>query len=70
MLSLWRGSGAREDRVPRLHSERIGDLMRYFILGLILSTPLHAQTVPAFTDPDRAEKVAATAATVDQKFRE
>jgi len=44
--------------------------MRYFMLGLILAAPLQAQTVPAFTDPDRAEKVAATAATVDQKFRE
>jgi CubicO group peptidase (beta-lactamase class C family) len=44
--------------------------MRYLILGLVLAAPLQAQTVPAFSDPGRAEKVAATAATVDQKFRE
>ena len=44
--------------------------MRYLIVGLFLVTPLQAQTTPIFTDADRAEKVGATASTVDQKFRE
>jgi CubicO group peptidase (beta-lactamase class C family) len=44
--------------------------MRILILSLILALPLQAQTTPVFTDADRAEKVKATAATVDEKFRE
>ena len=44
--------------------------MRYLLIGLFLVSPLQAQTVPVFTDLDRAEKVRATEGTVDQKFRE
>lgn len=44
--------------------------MRYLILALCLAAPLHAQTVAEFTDPDRAEKVAATESDVDQIFRD
>jgi CubicO group peptidase (beta-lactamase class C family) len=44
--------------------------MRFLFLGLLLTSTLHAQTTPEFTDPDRAEKVRATAETVDQKLRE
>jgi CubicO group peptidase (beta-lactamase class C family) len=44
--------------------------MRFLILGLLLASTLHAQTTAEFTDPDRVEKVRATAPTVDQKFRE
>ena len=44
--------------------------MRFFLIGLFLVAPLQAQTVPVFTDLDRAEKVRATEGTVDQKFRE
>jgi CubicO group peptidase (beta-lactamase class C family) len=44
--------------------------MRYYILGLLLVAPLQAQTTPEFADADRAEKVKATAATADQKYRE
>jgi CubicO group peptidase (beta-lactamase class C family) len=44
--------------------------MRYLIFGLFLAAPLSAQTIPEFTDPDRPEKVAATATDVDQIFRD
>jgi CubicO group peptidase (beta-lactamase class C family) len=44
--------------------------MRLLIIGLFLASPLHAQRPAAFTDPDRADKVATTAATVEQIFRE
>ena len=44
--------------------------MRYLIFVLFLAAPLHAQTVAEFTDPDRARKVAATDADVDQMFRD
>lgn len=44
--------------------------MRYLIAALLLAAPLQAQTTPAFSDADRAEKVTATAANVDQKFRD
>jgi len=44
--------------------------MRYLFISLFLAAPLQAQTTASFTDPDRAENVATTAATVDQKFRE
>jgi len=45
-------------------------MKRFLAVGLFLVGPLQAQTVPAFTDPDRAARVMATAAAVDQKFRE
>ena len=44
--------------------------MRLLIVGLLLASPLNAQRPAAFTDSDRAEKVAATAATVEQIFSE
>ena len=44
--------------------------MRLLIAGLLLAAPLQAQTTPVFADGDRAEKVTATASTVDEKFRE
>jgi CubicO group peptidase (beta-lactamase class C family) len=44
--------------------------MRILIAGLFLVAPLQAQTTAVFTDADRAEKVEATAAAVDEKFRE
>jgi CubicO group peptidase (beta-lactamase class C family) len=44
--------------------------MRSLIIGLLLSAPLQAQTAPGFADARRAEKVGATAATVEQMFRE
>jgi len=44
--------------------------MRFFIVGLFLAVPLQAQTTHVFSDGDRAEKVAATAANVEQKFKE
>ena len=44
--------------------------MRHLIFILCLAAPLQAQTVPEFTDPDRAQNVAATAPAVDQIFRD
>ncbi|MEE9473195.1 MAG: serine hydrolase domain-containing protein [Acidimicrobiia bacterium] len=44
--------------------------MRLLIIGLFLASTLQAQRPAVFTDPDRADKVAATAATVAQIFRE
>ena len=44
--------------------------MRLLMFALFLAVPLHAQTVAEFTDPDRAEMVAATESDVDQMFRE
>ncbi len=44
--------------------------MRLLIIGLFLASTLQAQRPAVFTDPDRAEKVEATAATVEQMFRE
>lgn len=45
-------------------------MSRFLIIGLFLAAPLQAQTTAVFTDADRAEKVRATAATADLKFRE
>lgn len=45
-------------------------MKRSLVMVLFLAAPLQAQTTPTFTDPDRAEKIRATAPTVDQKFRE
>lgn len=44
--------------------------MRFLIPVLFLAQTLHAQTVPEFTEPDRAQKVAATESAVVQMFRE
>jgi CubicO group peptidase (beta-lactamase class C family) len=44
--------------------------MRLLIIGLFLASPLYAQRPAAFTDPNRAERVEATAAAVEQVFRE
>jgi len=40
------------------------------LLLLIAAAPLRAQTIPGFADADRAEKVRATAAAAETKFRE
>jgi len=44
--------------------------MRAVILGLLLASAARAQAPATFTDPDRAEKVAATEATVSAMFRD
>ncbi len=44
--------------------------MRLLIFGLFLASTLQAQRPAVFTDPDRADKVAATATAVAQIFRE
>jgi len=44
--------------------------LRPLVLGLLVASTAHAQHPATFADADRAEKVAATAAAVDQMFRE
>jgi CubicO group peptidase (beta-lactamase class C family) len=45
-------------------------MKRISVLLFLLASTLNAQTIPEFTGPDRAEKVAATAMDVDQIFRD
>jgi CubicO group peptidase (beta-lactamase class C family) len=45
-------------------------LLRPLVLGLLVASTVHAQRPATFADANRAEKVAATAAAVDQMFRE
>jgi CubicO group peptidase (beta-lactamase class C family) len=44
--------------------------MRVLIIGVLAASTLQAQQPAAFTDPDRADKVRATAPAVEQMFRE
>jgi CubicO group peptidase (beta-lactamase class C family) len=44
-------------------------MVRLLVAGLFFAATLHAQQPPAFTDPDRADKVAATAAATEQIFK-
>ncbi|MBE0592261.1 MAG: beta-lactamase family protein [Gemmatimonadales bacterium] len=44
--------------------------MRLLVLGVFAASTLHAQQPALFTDPGRAEKVATTAAAVEQVFRD
>jgi len=45
-------------------------LMRLLLLALLAASTVRAQQPPAFTDPARAEKVAATAPAVERMFRD
>ncbi len=44
--------------------------MRSLLLGVFFASTLHAQEPARFTDPDRADMVKATAAAVEEMFRE
>ena len=44
--------------------------MRFLIMALLAASTLQAQQPAAFTDPDRADKVRATAPAVEQMFRD
>ena len=45
-------------------------LAQVLVVGILSASTVHAQQPPAFTDPARAEKVAATASAVDRMFRD
>jgi CubicO group peptidase (beta-lactamase class C family) len=60
-MSLVRVSRPLTQQVP---------IMRLLCLGILVTSALQAQHAPAFTDPDRAAKVRATAPVVERLFRE